>query len=117
MKKLLILTLLGFSLAAGPAFAADVAPKKATTSVKAVKVAKVAKVTSKTKTLAEKGRWHTIHKTTQLLDCADCHGGGENDILFLRHGEFQGKDGPVDRKGCLECHQSPATPTYYDVAK
>jgi len=109
MKKLLTLTLLGLSLAVGAAFAADVAPKKA--------APKTVKVTSKTKSRAELGRWHTIHKTSQKLFCDDCHGGGEKDILYLRTGEPQGSTGPVDRKGCITCHQAPNEPTYYAAPK
>jgi len=109
MKKLLTMTLLGLSLAVGTAFAADVVPKKA--------APKTVKVTSKTKSMAELGRWHTIHKTSQKLFCDDCHGGGEKDILFLRTGEPQGSTGPVDRKGCITCHQAPNKPTYYAAPK
>lgn len=101
MKKLLLLTLLGLTLAAGPTFSADVTTPK---------------VTAKTRTLAEKGRWHVIHEQKQKLDCEDCHGGGEKDILFLRTGEPQGSIGPVDRKGCLTCHQTPNKPTFYGAA-
>jgi len=110
MKKLLILTLLGFSLAAGSALAADATSPKATTSAKAVKVVKV---TAKTITMAEKGRYHAVHQNKEKLDCSDCHGGGAEDILFLRTGEFQGNEGPVDRKECLDCHQAPKKPTWY----
>jgi hypothetical protein len=109
MKNLLLMTLLGLSMAVGTAFAADVAPQKAEP--------KAAKVTSKTKSMAELGRYHTIHKTSQKLDCEDCHGGGEQDILYLRTGEPQGSDGPVDREGCLTCHQAPKKPTYYAAPK
>ena len=108
MKKLLTMTLLGLSLAMGTAFAADVATNKA--------APQTVKVTSKTKSMAELGRYHTIHKTSQKLDCEDCHGGGEKDILYLRTGEPQGSEGPVDRKGCLTCHQAPKKPTYYGAA-
>lgn len=114
MKKLLMLALLGFSLAAGSVLAADAAPPKATASAKAVKVAKV---TAKTRTMAEKGRYHTVHENKEKLECSDCHGGGADDILFLRTGEFQGKEGPVDRKECLDCHQYPKKPTFYGAAK
>jgi hypothetical protein len=75
------------------------------------------KVTAQTKTIAEKGRWHAVHSKKQKLDCEDCHGGGEKDILFLRTGEPQGSEGPVDRKGCLTCHQFPNKPTFYGAAK
>jgi Zn finger protein HypA/HybF involved in hydrogenase expression len=105
MKKLLMLTVLGLTLAVGSAFSAD-APVK-----------KVAPVTAKTKTIAEKGRWHAVHEQKQKLDCEDCHGGGEKDILFLRTGEPQGSTGPVDRKGCLTCHQTPNKPTFYGAAQ
>jgi hypothetical protein len=114
MKKLLMLTLLGFSLAACSVFAADVTPQKATTSAKVVKVAKV---TAKTRTMAEKGRYHAVHQNKEKLECGDCHSGGADDILFLRTGEFQGKEGPVDRKECLTCHQTPKKPTFYGAAK
>lgn len=106
MKKLLMLALLGVSLAAGSAFSADEPAQKASPT-------KAVKVTSKTKTIAEKGRWHAVHGTSQKLFCDDCHGGGEKDILFLRTGEPQGSTGPVDRKGCLTCHQEPNKPTFY----
>lgn len=111
MKRVIMLTLLGFSLAVGSVLAADLATPKATAPVK------VAKVTDKTKTLDEKGRFHAVHTKKQKLDCNDCHGGGADDILFLRTGEFQGKEGPVDRKECLACHQTPKKPTWYGVAK
>ena len=114
MKKLLTLTLLGFSLAVGSALAADVAPPKAATSAKAVKVAKV---TAKTMTTAEKGRYHAVHESKAKLECSDCHGGGADDILFVRTGEFQGREGPVDRKECLTCHQTPKKPTFYGTAQ
>jgi len=108
MKKLLMLTLLGFALSAGSAFSADApAVEPAAKTVKAVKV------TTKTKTILEKGRWHAVHGKSQKLFCDDCHGGGEKDILFLRTGEPQGSTGPVDRKGCLTCHQEPNKPTFY----
>ena len=109
MKKLLVLTVLGFALAGGSAFSADVSVQKT--------VPKVAAVTAKTKTVAEKGRWHAVHEKSQKLDCEDCHGGGEKDILFLRTGEPQGSLGPVDRKGCLTCHQAPKKPTFYGAAQ
>jgi len=111
MKRLIMLTLLGFSMAASSVLAADA------TAPKASETAKVAAVNAKTKTIAEKGRFHAIHEKAQKLFCKDCHGKGGNDILFLRTGEFQGKDGPVDRKGCLECHQAPNKPIYYGAAK
>lgn len=114
MKKLLVLTLLGLSLAAGSVLAADVAPPKTAISAKAVKVAKV---TAKTITMAEQGRYHAVHVNKQKLECSDCHGSGAEDILFLRTGEFQGKEGPVDRKECLSCHQTPKKPTFYGTAK
>lgn len=110
MKKLLILAVLGLSLATCPTFGADAPAGKTPTT-------KVVKITAKTKTIAEKGRFHVLHEQKQKLDCNDCHGGGEKDILFLRFGEFQGKDGPVDRKGCLTCHQAPDKPTFYGVAQ
>ncbi|OIN94492.1 MAG: hypothetical protein AUJ20_00265 [Comamonadaceae bacterium CG1_02_60_18] len=108
MKKLLLLGCLGFALASGGAFAAGEPAAKP-----AAKAVKTTKVTSKTKTILEKGRWHAVHGTSQKLFCDDCHGGGEKDILFLRTGEPQGSDGPVDRKGCLTCHQEPNKPTFY----
>ncbi len=108
MKRLLMMGMIGLSLAVGTAYAADAATTKA--------AQKAVKVTSKTKTMAEKGRWHTIHKTSQKLFCEDCHGGGERDILYLRTGEPQGSTGPVDRKGCITCHQAPNQPTYYGFA-
>ncbi|WPC65889.1 hypothetical protein SBP18_15515 [Rhodoferax ferrireducens] len=114
MKKLLMLTLLGMSLAAGSVFAADVAPAKAAIPAKAVKVAKV---TGKTITTAEKGRYHAVHESKAKLECSDCHGGGADDILFVRTGEFQGREGPVDRKECLTCHQTPKKPTFYGAAR
>lgn len=109
MKKLLVLTLLGFALSVGTAFSADAPVAKPAT--------KVAKVTTKTKTILEKGRWHNVHGKAQKLFCDDCHGGGEKDILFLRTGEPQGSEGAVDRKGCLTCHQEPNKPTFYSAAQ
>ena len=111
MKRLIMLTLLGFSMAAGSVLAADAPPAKAVVS------AKITKVNAQTKTLDEKGRFHARHGKKEKLDCEDCHGGGADDILFLRTGEFQGKDGPVDRKECLVCHQAPKKPTFYGAAK
>ena len=110
MKRLIMLTLLGFSLAAGSVLAADVATPKAAT-------AKVVQVNAKTKTLEEKGRFHVVHSKKEKLDCDDCHGGGGDDILFLRTGEFQGKEGPVNRNDCLVCHQTPKKPVFYGTAK
>jgi len=111
MKKLLMLTLLGFSLVAGSAWSADMAaPKAAATG-------KVVTVNAKTKTLDPKGRFHALHKDKEKLDCNDCHGGGADDVLFLRAGEFQGKEGPVDRGECLDCHKAPKKPAWYGVAK
>jgi hypothetical protein len=104
MKRLIMLTLLGFSLATGSVMAADVANK-------------VVKVNATSKTLDEKGRFHAVHAKKEKLDCNDCHGGGADDILFLRTGEFQGKEGPVDRKECLVCHQTPKKPTFYGQPK
>lgn len=109
MKKLLMMGMIGLSLVVGTAYAADAAATKA--------APKAVKVTSKTKTMAEKGRWHTIHTTSQKLFCDDCHGGGEKDILYLRTGEPQGSTGPVDRKSCTACHQAPNEPTYYAAPK
>lgn len=111
MKRLMMLTLLGFSLAAGSVLAADATPAKATAT------AKVAVVNAKTRTLEEKGRFHAVHARKEKLECGDCHGGGADDILFLRTGEFQGKEGPVDRKECLACHQTPKKPAWYGAAK
>lgn len=111
MKRLIMLALLGLSLAVGPAFGADTATQKAATPAKAVKV------NSGTRTLDEKGRFHNLHAKKAKLDCDDCHGGGADDILFLRTGEFQGKGGPVDRKECLVCHQTPKKPGFYGTAK
>jgi hypothetical protein len=111
MKRLLMLTLLGLSLATSAVYSADATPDKSAVTPKVIKV------TAQTKTILEKGRFHVVHEKKQKLFCKDCHGKGDNDILFLRTGEFQGKDGPVDRKGCLECHQTPNTPTFYGVAK
>ncbi|GAB4396360.1 MAG: hypothetical protein OHK0048_00790 [Rhodoferax sp.] len=111
MKKLLLLTLLGFALSGGSAFSADAPAAKP-----ADKTMKVTAKT-KTKTILEKGRWHTVHVKGQKLFCDDCHGGGEKDILFLRTGEPQGSSGPVDRKGCLTCHQTPNKPTFYGAAQ
>lgn len=110
MKQLLLLTLLGFSIVAGSVFAAEVAPKLAA-------VAKVVAVNAKTKTLEPKGRYHTVHAQKMKLDCTDCHGDGANDVLFLRTGEFQGKDGPVNREVCLGCHKAPKQPAWYGAAK
>lgn len=111
MKRLIMLALLGLSLAAGSLIAAEPATQKAVANAKAPAV------NAKTKTLAEKGRFHAVHGIKQKLDCEDCHGGGADDILFLRTGEFQGKEGPVDRKECLGCHQTPKKPTFYGAAK
>lgn len=105
MKRLMMLTLLGLSLVAGSVLAADATPAKA------------AVVNAKTRTLEEKGRFHAVHARKEKLECGDCHGGGADDILFLRTGEFQGKEGPVDRKECLACHQTPKKPVWYGAAK
>jgi len=112
MKRLLMLMVLSCSLAGGWAIAADPGVPKAAQSGK-----KVPAVNATTKTLQEKGRYHAIHTQKEKLDCNDCHGGGADDILFLRTGEFQGKEGPVDRKECLTCHQTPKKPTFYGTAK
>jgi Zn finger protein HypA/HybF involved in hydrogenase expression len=109
MKKFLMLALLGVSLTAGTAFSANEVAQKA--------APKAVQITAQTKTIAEKGRWHAIHTKKQKLDCEDCHGGGEKDILFLRTGEPQGSSGAVDRKGCLECHQAPNKPTFFGKAQ
>lgn len=110
MKQLLLLTLLGCSIALGSVFAADLAPKT-------VAVAKVAAGNVKTKNLNPKGRYHTLHAQKLKLDCTDCHGDGAADVLFLRTGEFQGKDGPVNREVCLGCHKAPKQPAWYGAAK
>ncbi len=115
MKKLLLLGCLGVALAVGNTWATDAPAAKP--AAKAVKAVKAVKVNSKTKTILEKGRWHAVHGKSQKLFCDDCHGGGEKDILFLRTGEPQGSTGPVDRKGCLTCHQEPNKPTFYGPPK
>lgn len=107
MKRLIMLSLLGCGLLVGSAWAADAVTQAAPAT----------KVTAQTKTLAEKGRFHVVHAKKEKLDCNDCHGGGADDILFLRTGEFQGKEGPVDRKECLVCHQTPKKPAFYGTAK
>jgi len=109
MKRLVTLSLLGFALAVSSAFAADVAPKGS--------VDKALTVSAKTRTLNPQGRYHTLHAKKLKLDCTDCHGDGAADVLFLRTGEFQGKDGPVNREVCLGCHQSPMKPAWYGAAK
>jgi hypothetical protein len=111
MKRLIMLALLGISLATGSAMGADAAAQKAAVAPKATAV------TAKTLTLDAKGRFHAVHTKKEKLDCDDCHGGGADDILFLRTGEFQGKEGPVNRKECLVCHQTPKKPTFYGTAK
>jgi hypothetical protein len=57
MKKFLMLALLGLALASGTSFGADEAAQKSTP--------KAVKVTAKTKTIAEKGRWHAVHSKKQ----------------------------------------------------
>lgn len=111
MKRFLMLVMLSWTLAAGVAVAAGPAVLKVPPAGKAVPV------DAKTPTLLEKGRFHAIHTQKQKLDCNDCHGGGADDILFLRTGESQGKEGPVDRKECLSCHQTPKKPAIYGAAK
>lgn len=106
MKKLLLLTLLGLSLAAGSVLAGDTAPKSATAG-------KAQVVNAKTLTLNPQGRYHKVHATKKKLECSDCHGDGADDVLFLRTSEFQGKEGPVNREACLVCHKTPKKPTWY----
>ena len=111
MKRMIMPTLMGFLLVTGSVMAADTPPPKAAAT------AKVAVVNANTKTIDEKGRFHAVHAKKQKLECSDCHGGGADDILFLRTGEFQGKDGPVNREECLTCHQTPKKPAWYGSAK
>ena len=101
MKRLMMLALL-LSLAAGSAVAADAPSAKSAATAK--------------KSMAANGRFHTIHTKRLKLDCGTCHGTGDADALFLRAGEAQGA-GPVDRNGCLACHQSPSKPAWYGHAK
>jgi len=111
MKRIIMLALLGLSLASGSVIAVDTAASPSAAAPK------VSAVNARAKSLDEKGRYHAIHTKKEKLECTDCHGGGDEDILFLRTGEFQGKDGPVNRDVCLTCHQAPKKPTFYGVAK
>jgi hypothetical protein len=105
MKRLSLLALMVLSLAAGSGLAAD-KPEKTT---------KVVQQDWKgaPKSMAEKGRFHKVHAQKEKLDCEDCHDKDASDPLFLRAGEFQAKEGDVDRNGCLTCHASPKKPTFY----
>jgi len=110
MKRLSLLArlaLLVLSLAAGSSLAADKAEKTAQAVKQDWKGAP--------KSMAEKGRFHKVHVQKEKLDCDDCHDKAESDPLFLRAGEFQAKEGDVDRNGCLTCHKSPKKPTFYGV--
>lgn len=111
MKKLIMLATLGLAVVFGPSLAADAAATAPAANAKAQRVS------AKVRTLKEKGRYHALHVTKNKMDCEDCHGGGGEDVLFLRTGEFQGKEGPVDRKECLECHQPPKKPGFYGLSK
>jgi hypothetical protein len=110
MTRWTLRVLLALSLAAGPALAAEPPAKAA----KADKVVKQDWQTARL-SMAEKGRFHQLHAQKEKLDCDDCHDKTESDPLFLRAGEFQAKEGDVDRNGCLTCHKSPKKPTFYGV--
>jgi hypothetical protein len=109
MKRLSLLVLMALALAVGPSLAAD----------KPDKAAKVVKQDweAAPKSMAETGRFHKVHAQKGKLDCEDCHDKEASDPLFLRAGEFQAKEGDVDRGGCMTCHASPKKPTFYLGAK
>ena len=105
MKRLTLFAALVLSLFAGSVLAADVPAKKPVSA--ATKAAKAMKPS-----LGEKGRLHAVHKAEDV-ECSDCHSKDDVDPLFLRAAESQGREGPVDREGCMVCHKSPKKPSWY----
>lgn len=103
MKRLTLLAALVLTLAAATAGADDKPGKTGKQEWKRAPATMVEKT----------GRFHKVHAQKEKLDCEDCHDKTESDPLFLRAGEFQAKEGDVDRNGCLTCHKSPKKPVFY----
>jgi nitrate/TMAO reductase-like tetraheme cytochrome c subunit len=105
MKRLSLFAALLLSLAMAPVLAAETPAKQSVSA--ATKAAKAMKPS-----MGEKGRMHAVHKAEDVA-CSDCHSKDDVDPLFLRAEESQGREGPVNREGCMDCHKSPKKPTWY----
>ena len=108
MKRLLAAMVLGITMAALPAAAADV-----TTTKPAAKPAASGKSLD-----PATGGFHRAHTQKLKMSCDTCHAAELKDVLFLRGAEVvTSGPGPVDRAVCLGCHQAPAKPTWYGATK